>query len=78
MPPIGFYGSHATVANLRKGEYLAVRCGMRWCRHVGYVMPGTWPQRVPITTKLCDLQRLLRCSKCGRRSEDTKISVLHR
>lgn len=78
MPSIGYYGQHMTVANLRKGQYLAVRCGTRFCRHVGYVTPGTWPQRVPITTKLCDLPKLLRCTKCKRRSPRTEVDVLQR
>ena len=63
MPRIEFYGRFATVANLGQGKYLAVRCSVRFCGHAGYVMPGTWPQRVPITTKLCDLPSLLRCTK---------------
>jgi len=78
MPPINFYGRHATVANLSKGQYLAVRCGTRWCRHLGTVTPGSWPPRVPITTKLCDLPRMMRCTKCGRRSSETEVSVLQR
>jgi hypothetical protein len=78
MPPIFFYGRHATVASLGKGQYLAVRCGIRHCRHTGSVTPGTWPPRVPINTKLCDLSKLLRCTKCGRRSPETEVTVLRR
>lgn len=73
MPPIEFYGSRATVAHLGKMQYLKVRCGFRFCRHIGAAVPGTWPQRIPITTKLCDLPGLLRCSKCGRKSRDTRV-----
>jgi hypothetical protein len=40
MPPIEFYCRHATVANLRKGQFIEVRCGFRFCRHVGAVTPG--------------------------------------
>jgi hypothetical protein len=78
MPPIEFYGRFATVANLGQGKYLAVRCGNRFCRHAGTVMPGTWPQRVPVTTRLCELPSLLRCTKCGKRSPSTKVTVLQR
>jgi hypothetical protein len=78
MPPIEFYGRCATIANLGKGLYLEVRCGFRFCRHVGEVTPGNWPQRIPITTKLCDLPALLRCTKCGRKSTATSVIVLRR
>ena len=78
MPRIEFYGRYATIANLGQGKYLAVRCGNRFCGHSGNVMPGIWPHRVPISTKLCDLPNLLPCTKCGKRSPATKVTVLQR
>lgn len=78
MPPLEFYGRLATIAHLGKMQYLEVRCGFRFCRHVGSVTPGSWPQRIPITTKLCDLPILLRCTKCGRKSPNSRVIVLRR
>lgn len=78
MPPIEFYGRFATVAHLGKGQYLEIRCGFRFCRHAGVLTPGTWPKRVPITTRLCDLPALMRCTKCGRKSEKTRVVVVRR
>jgi hypothetical protein len=78
MPPIAFYGAGFTVAQLGKGQYIEVRCGFRFCRHAGIVTPGTWPKRIPLTTRLCNLPALLRCTKCGHKSPNTRVIVLRR
>jgi hypothetical protein len=56
MPPISYYDQLATLANLRKGQYLEVCCGIPWCRHVGYVTPGSLPSQLSpkkIRSRIC-------------------------
>jgi hypothetical protein len=72
----------ASIATLGKGEFLFIRCGAsvngRPCNHTGVVTPLTWPAGFDAKTPIRDLPKFLKCSKCGRRSRETRISIWHR
>jgi hypothetical protein len=72
----------ATLRDLGKGEFLFIRCGAwvrgRRCGHTGIVLPSTLPRRFDLQARLRDLPKFLHCSKCGKRSAETRISVWHR
>lgn len=65
----------ATLADLRKNEYLRVQCGH--CRHAGFVLPRDTPH-IPNSTRLTDLPMLLKCTRCGRKSTRTTVQVYRR
>ena len=48
-------GAQATLGDLRKREYLRVKCGN--CHHAGFVLPRDTPH-IPNDTKLIDLPML--------------------
>jgi hypothetical protein len=72
----------ASIATLGKGEFLFIRCGAsvngRPCTHTGIVTPLTLPACVDLKTPIRDLPKLLKCSKCGRRSRETRVAIWHR
>ena len=65
-------GAQATLGDLRKREYLRVKCGN--CHHAGFVLPRDTPH-IPNSTKLIDLPMLLKCIRCGRMSIGTTVHV---
>jgi hypothetical protein len=77
VPPIGYYGPHTRLRDLRKGQHLEVRCGN--CRHKGKVTPGSLPSHIkPAQVKLVDLPKMLKCTWCKRKSPRTEVFVLSR
>lgn len=55
--------NYATIADLERGEWLEARCGCG--RVTKWVPPAELP--VPLTTKLTDFQRRLKCTWCLKR-----------
>jgi hypothetical protein len=69
-------GETATLNELRKLQYLHVICGH--CGHGGNLLPKDTAGKIPNTTRLSELWTKLKCSRCGKRCCQTRISVRHR